>query len=201
MPQWARLWASQAAASRRPGGRLLSKATVSGGWPATARRRRAAWAASGKPAASALIGALCRVRVSCRLLLASRVAASVLPWARVSRCPFFFSPGAGGSGKKGVRRFGHVALDGCAHGGLVAFDGEQVVGAVFEHECAARPPTGRSFPLRLLGGLVLGVQGVEAHHASVEFERLEEFARHRDLPAPAGAALRAACGTGRDPPK
>src|SRR6266702_8930770 len=167
MPQAARLQWSQSTAWSRSGGRLVTSATVSGFWPSTSRRSRAAWAASGKLACSGVMGALCNVRVSFRLLLRSRLPARVSLWARTSRAVVALAVGAGGSGKKGDRRLRHEAFDVVADRRLVAFDGEDVVGAVFEHQRAGR--------------FVLGVEGIEADDAPVEIELGEELARHGDF--------------------
>ncbi len=71
MPQYWRLASSQAAASRAWAGRLVNRATVSGWRPVVARRKRAAWAAKGKPTSSAVTGRVTSVRVVVRPLFRS----------------------------------------------------------------------------------------------------------------------------------
>ena len=107
------------------------------------------------------MAALCRVRVSVRLLLRSRLAARCEPRVRRSGgvLDLGFAPGAAGgveAGGKKRDRLLHQALDICQHRGLVAFDGEQVVGPVLEHQRAGR--------------LALGVERVEGDLAPVEVE-------------------------------
>ena len=55
-----------------------------------------------------------------------------------------------------------MSLDTRLHGGLVAFDGEEVVGAVVLHQFA--------------GGLRLGVECIQADQAPIQFEPLAEDA-------------------------
>jgi hypothetical protein len=68
-------------------------------------------------------------------------------------------------GKKIGGRSGDEFFDVGAQGGLVVFDGQQIVGAVF------RAP--------VPGGLVLGVESVEADFAPVQIELFEQLARDR----------------------
>jgi hypothetical protein len=65
------------------------------------------------------------------------------------------------------RRRLHQSLDVLSQRGLVVLDGQQVVGAVLQHQCAR--------------GLGLGVQGVEADFATVQIEFPEELAGHGDF--------------------
>jgi hypothetical protein len=60
-----------------------------------------------------------------------------------------------------------MALDVVADGGLVVFDGEQEVGAVFEDQGAS--------------GVGLGVEGVEADEAAVQVQAGEELAGDGDF--------------------
>ena len=135
MPQAARLQWSQSTAWRRSGGRLVTKATISGCCrPTPSRRSSAAWAARGKLTSSGVMGALCSVRISVRLLLRSRLPARVVLSTRSSRLVVALAVGSEGSGKKGGWRLGHQAVDIVADRGLVAFDGEEVVGTVLKHQ-------------------------------------------------------------------
>src|ERR671925_971003 len=141
MPQAARLSASHCAAFKRSGGRLVTSATVSGECLRRCRRRSAICSTQGKSTASAVAARERSTRRSGWPLLNSRRPASVGVVCR---------------GKKIHRQCGNKFFDGGAQGGLVVFDGEEIIGAVFEHQLAR--------------GLVLSVQGVEADFASVQVE-------------------------------
>ena len=66
------------------------------------------------------------------------------------------------------------ALDIGQHGGMIAFDRQEVVGVVVEHQFA--------------GGLILGVQGIEPDGLPVEIEPRAQFAGGDDLVGLVGAA-------------
>ena len=102
----------------------------------------------GSPIASALLAQERRIRSSGWPLLNSRRPARVAVACR---------------GGKTRRRPLDPSPDVRPQGGLVVFDGQQMVGTVFEHQLAC--------------GLVLGVEGIEADFAAVQIELPEELAR------------------------
>lgn len=58
-------------------------------------------------------------------------------------------------------------FQGVMNGGLVVLDGQKIVGPVFKHQST--------------GGLVLGVEGVEADHAPIQIELFKKGAGYRDF--------------------
>lgn len=73
------------------------------------------------------------------------------------------------SGGKSHRRGGDQAFKVVPHCGLVAFDGQEVIGPVFQHQGA--------------GGLGLRVEGVETDDAALHVQPCKEFARGGDFVA------------------
>jgi hypothetical protein len=83
------------------------------------------------------------------------------------------------------RRRLHPSFHALTQRGLVVLDGQQRVGAVFQHQCAR--------------GLGLGVQGLQADFATVQIELLEELAGHGDFIG-FGVAQEVSCGPGTEMP-
>ena len=106
----------------------------------------------GKPISSAAVGRLSSVRLSATPLLLSRVRARL---------------GVDFRGGKTRRWNGHNFINVLAQGGLVVFDGQQIVRSVLQHQ--------------LPGGLILGVKGVQSHRAPRQIQLAKEFTGHRDL--------------------
>src|SRR6266851_4480027 len=131
MPQAARLSRSHCTAFNSAGGRLVTSATVSGECRRRCRRSNATCSTQGKSICSAVAAHERKTRTSSWPLLNSRLPASVAVACR---------------GGKIRRRGGDEFFDVRSQGGLVIFDGEQIIGAVLQHQ--------------LLRGLVLGVEGV-----------------------------------------
>ncbi len=112
MPHPCRLSNSQSIAGSKETGALVIKANSSFLRPWVWRNSRAAWLAKGKPTSSGLTGAVRMARLSARPLLISWVRA----WVDV-----------GCSGGKIRLGSGDFLFDIGPKGGLIVFDGEQVM--------------------------------------------------------------------------
>ena len=128
------------------------EATVSSLRPACWRVNWAACAAKGKPMSSAATARLSRVRLSRDPLVGFHRAR--LGWRRGQR----------GKNPLGT---GTLLLDVLAEGGLVVFDGQQIMRPVFHHQLA--------------GGLVWVCSASKATQRPARSSSPEEFARHGDF--------------------
>src|SRR5271165_2517359 len=146
MPQAARLNWSHCWALSSSGGKLVTSATVSGRWWRRWRWSRAICSTQGKSTDSPVAGWQRSTRRSGWPLLNSRRPASA---------------GVAWRGGKIRRRGGNQFFDVLLDGRLVVFDRQQKISAVFQDGVA--------------GGLVLGMEGVQADFAAVQVQFVKQL--------------------------
>src|SRR5271157_4157569 len=146
MPQAARLNWSHCWAFNSSGGKLVTRATVSGRCWRRWRRSRAICSTQGKSTDSPVAGWERSTRSSGWPLLNSRWPASV---------------GLACRGGKIHRRGGNEFFDVLLDGGLIVFDRQQEISAMFQDGVP--------------GGLVLGMESVQADFAAVQVQFVEQL--------------------------